>query len=97
MLEQDAAMLRREDLYQALFDDDAFQALPGALAASLRGRSSIIHWVHSDGEIAVAAHSYFTAEYMDAYSRTYVNKDLWVNSALHPKRRNRVFTPSMTR
>jgi DNA-binding CsgD family transcriptional regulator len=64
------------------------------LAASLGGRSSIIHWVHSDGEIAVAAHSYFTPDYMDAYSRTYVEKDLWVHSALHPARRNQVFIPS---
>jgi hypothetical protein len=82
-------MIRNEQIYAALFDEEAFRNLPGLLAQAAGGRSGIVNWVHSDGATQNFAHSYFSDDFMDAYKAVYIAKDLWVTAAVASSRRNR--------
>ena len=40
-------MLRREEIIEAVFDEEAFARLPALLADSVGARSTILHWTHT--------------------------------------------------
>ena len=87
-------MLRAEQIYEAVFDEEAFAKLPALLAESVGGRSCLINWVHSDGEVENFACSYFGDAFIAGYRETYAAKDLWVSAAMAPALQNRVFNVS---
>ena len=88
-------MLRNEDIYAALFDEDAFNNLPNLLAGAVNGRSAMLHWVHADGEIGNLAYSHFDKAFMDDYVASFIQKDLWLAAGLSPHRRNKVINVSV--
>jgi len=71
-------LIRSEDIYQALFDDEAFAALPQKVAELGGGRSAMLFWVDRQGSITVLSHSYFTADFLSDYA-VMVDQDPWVN------------------
>ena len=87
-------VLRNEDIYEALFDENAFNNLPNLLARAVNGRSAMINWVHTDGEIANLAYTYFDKSIMAEYAASFIHKDLWVASAQAPYRQNKIFNAS---
>jgi DNA-binding CsgD family transcriptional regulator len=84
-------VLRNEDIYEALFDEDAFNNLPHRLAGVVNARSALIHWVHTDGEIANLAYSYFDKSFMAEYVTSFIHKDPWLVAAQAPCRLNKIF------
>lgn len=87
-------MVRNEDIYEALFDDDAFHNLPNLFSRAFNARSSIINWVHADGAMVNFAYNHFTPEFMAEYQAGYIHKDLWMQAAFSPDRQNSVFNAS---
>lgn len=74
--------LRLEEIYDAAFDDEGFEALPGRLAQVFKARSALIHWIHDDGEADILSHSgYFTNEQLADYALNFVAIDPWVAAA----------------
>jgi DNA-binding CsgD family transcriptional regulator len=93
-LSPETFMVRNEDIYEALFDDDAFHNLPSLFARAFDARSSMINWVHADGAMVNFAHNYFSADFMAEYQAGYIHKDLWMQAAFAPGRQNTVFNAS---
>jgi DNA-binding CsgD family transcriptional regulator len=87
-------VLRNEDIYEALFDEDAFNNLPNRLAGVVNARSALINWVHTDGEIANLAYCYFDKAFMDDYAASFIHKDPWVEAAQAPYRLNKILNAS---
>lgn len=66
-----------EQIYEAATDDDAYAALPGALAAAVGARSSTFQIIEDGAPVHVAT-SYFTPEMGDYYvARGIGDLDIW--------------------
>ena len=88
-----AAELSHDLIYEAVLDDGAFEALPGALAAAAGGRSALVHWRHRSGAAEVLGHNgYFRQDQMDAYVDHYARHDLWLKVGLEQNRRNEMIS-----
>jgi DNA-binding NarL/FixJ family response regulator len=59
--------IRIEQIYEALFDDEAFAALPELMARAGRGRSALMLWGHHDGGMQVMGASYFGGDFLERY------------------------------
>ena len=68
-----------DQIYDAAFDDESLQELAVDLGSELGARSSLIHWIHSDGSTDVLAHSgYFNDEQLGLYAQQFAARDPWV-------------------
>lgn len=69
----------RDDIYEALVDDEAFSSLPSRLAQSFGARSVLIHWQCSNQDGDVLAHSgYFTDDQLATYAKEFAGIDPWL-------------------
>lgn len=67
-----------EDIYDALYDDEAFANLPQLLADMVDARSWIVGWVYNDGtQVLPACSSYWTKDMIAEYSRDFAHIDPW--------------------
>jgi DNA-binding CsgD family transcriptional regulator len=80
--------VRSEDIYEALFDDNAFANLPNLLAHAAGGRSALILWRAREGEYDALAYNHFSAEWIRQYTDNWTARDPWAGAALHPERLN---------
>jgi DNA-binding CsgD family transcriptional regulator/PAS domain-containing protein len=71
-------------IHEALFDQDAFAALPEQLARAGGGRSAILHWRHRDEAHEVLAYSHYPSQFMADYARDYWSRDPWMEIARQP-------------
>lgn len=81
--------IRSEEIYEALFDDEAFARLPELLAQAGGGRSAVLQWSHSDGETRALSYSYYSPEYVAAYADGFVDWDVWLGVATRSENLNR--------
>jgi DNA-binding CsgD family transcriptional regulator/PAS domain-containing protein len=81
---------RSEQIYEALFDDDAFEQLPQDLAEAVGARSAILNWAHNDGGFQTLGYCHFTPGFMQAYTETWAALDPWIAASRRPSRLNRV-------
>ena len=73
--------LHPEEIYSALVDEELFEALPGRLAASLGGRSVVLHWHFQSGGADILCHSgYFTEQQLERYALDFATLDPWAQS-----------------
>lgn len=84
-------MLRDEQIYEAVFDEQALRGLPSLLAHELNARSCLIQWVHSDGQLEGLADSFPAPELMDIYASTSGDKDWWLDTTLDSQRQKTVY------
>ena len=78
--------VRSDEIYEALFDDDAFSRLPLLVAEIAGGRSGLLQWRHSEGAHEIFGSSYFTSEIVEQMPAT-MPHDPWTMIALrHPNR-----------
>jgi DNA-binding CsgD family transcriptional regulator len=82
--------LHNSEIYDAIFDDAAFAALPARLAEALGGRSAVVGWVYADGSRAMLHHSEhwsdaIVAEYLQDFGPT----DPWTVASVRHFRPNR--------
>jgi DNA-binding CsgD family transcriptional regulator/PAS domain-containing protein len=85
-----ARSVRSEEIFEGLFDDEAFARLPALLADAVGARSSIIQWRRLRGDFEVAGYSNFTAETVASYGETWRALDPWASAAMSPQRTNRL-------
>jgi hypothetical protein len=78
--------VRADSIYHALFDDRAFEALPGMLAKATGARSALIQWRHPDGIHEVLAWSHFSRDFIELYAAKFASLDPWVAAATHEQR-----------
>jgi hypothetical protein len=71
-------LIRSEDIYQVLFEDEAFEALPQMAADLGGGRSAMLFWIDAERSIATSSHSHFTPEFLADYEAL-VAQDPWVD------------------
>jgi DNA-binding CsgD family transcriptional regulator len=81
------AKLRTEQIYEGLFDDEAFADLPRLLAQTACARSGMLHWRHLDGGYEVFNFSYLSEELM-RQAPEFLPIDPWTIAAM--ERPNRV-------
>lgn len=68
----------RDDIYDALTDDDAFQALSAKLAAAVGARSATLQVFDSNGAFQEMTYSHFTPEMLDFYvAHEMYSHDIW--------------------
>ena len=73
-----AAHLWRDQIYEALLDDEAMAELPDLLARNYGARSCVLHWWHPDGEAEIVSHNgYYPDSEMANYAQNFTDKDLW--------------------
>lgn len=84
------AEIRSDEIYEALFDDDALARLPDILTRAANARSAMLNWRHRDGFSEVMAYNYFTPEIMETYARQWATDDPWLTAAIRPERANRI-------
>lgn len=80
--------VQREQIYEALFDDEAFGRLPALLAKAANAKSCMLHWRHREGPFEILAYSHFTPEIVSAYAQHWATHDLWVSAGLNTRRLN---------
>ncbi len=81
--------LSTEQIYDALFDDDAFARLPDLLAQAVNARSAVLAWRYHDGATEVLHHNgYFSDAQFADYTMNYADSDPWVPVAYRPGRMN---------
>lgn len=82
--------LSNEQIYDTLFDEEAFRELPDLLARTVGARSAVLAWRYRDGGTEVLHHNgYFTDAHFADYAANYADKDPWVAVAYRPQRMNR--------
>jgi DNA-binding CsgD family transcriptional regulator/PAS domain-containing protein len=81
--------IRTEQIYEALFDDDAFARLPDVLARSAHARSAFMIWRHNDGLTQCVARSTSPPTWFDDYAE-FAEHDPYLALALRPQNTNRV-------
>ncbi len=87
-------MLRQEHVYEALFDDDAFNAIVDLLPSSHGARSVLINFFHDSGDAFNLAHRHFSDAFMQDYVANFINEDPWLLVAMRPDRFNTTFNLS---
>lgn len=81
--------LSTEQIYDALFDDDAFRLLPDKLARLVGARSAALAWRYQDGSTEVLQHNgYFSDAQFADYAAHYADSDPWIPIAYRPGRMN---------
>lgn len=82
--------LRREEIYDALLDEEALDEFPARMAEAFGARSCVLHWCRADGsDETVAMNDYYTPEQMADYSANFAEHDLWTLRGLQPHNLNR--------
>ena len=75
--------MRSEELYDSLFDEAAFAAMPKRLADLVGARSLIAGWIFTDGsQRFLATNGYFKDDDITVYLRDYAAEDPWTLAAL---------------
>lgn len=70
--------LWRDQIYEALLDDEAMGELPEVLARTYGARSCVLHWWHPDGEAEIVSHNgYYSDDDMATYAENFTDTDLW--------------------
>ncbi len=83
------SLLSTEQIYESLFDDEAFARLPDLLARTVGARSAVLAWRYRDGGTQVLHHNgYFTDTAFADYSANYADDDPWIPVAYRPGRMN---------
>lgn len=82
--------IQSDEIYEALFDDDALARLPDILTRAAKARSAMLNWRHRDGFVEVMAYNYFTPEIMTRYATQWATNDPWLTAAMRPDRPNKV-------
>lgn len=82
--------IQSDEIYEALFDDDALARLPYILTRAAKARSAMLNWRHRDGFVEVMAYNYFTPEIMTRYATQWATNDPWLTAAMRPDRPNKV-------
>ena len=83
--------MRIEELYDTLFDEEAFSALPGQLAQLADGRSAIVGWIYGDGSQSfLGSNGYFRTDDIARYLRDYAAEDPWTLANISDFRPNRL-------
>jgi DNA-binding CsgD family transcriptional regulator len=78
------AEVRSEDIYEALFDDEALGRLPQRLADIAGARSALMFWRHHDGIYEVMGSTHFSDRIVGLFPEI-LPIDLWNQAALsHP-------------
>lgn len=71
-----------EEIYDALFDDAAFEALPKRIAGAIGARSAILGWIYPDGSQSfLGSCGYFSPENIEDYLRDFAATDPWTAAA----------------
>ena len=74
-------MIRTEEIYDAVTDDAAFDALASTLAHALGARSGVLHWGVAANDIEEISYSgHFSDSHMAAYDVDFQNDDIWVEA-----------------
>ena len=80
--------IRREEIYDALFDDTAFEQLPKQMADAVGARSAIIGWMYEEGQQSFLGHSgYWSDDNIRTYLTHFAHLDPWTiaaSAALEP-------------
>jgi DNA-binding CsgD family transcriptional regulator/PAS domain-containing protein len=71
-----------DTLYEGIFDDGAFAALPSHLSEAVRARATVIRWRHLDLSWEALAFNHYTAPFMRLYIETFAALDPWTDAAL---------------
>ena len=82
--------IRSEQIYEALFDNEALEQLSQRLADAVGGRSSILNWRHHDGGYEALSYCYFAPDFMEAYVEAWATLDPWVIAGRQPAVVNQV-------
>jgi hypothetical protein len=79
-------VIRSAELYEALFDDEAFATLPERIAQAFGARSAIFGWQFDKVDAAFLAHSlHFSRESVAVYLRDFALVDEWSTAHIrHP-------------
>ena len=85
------ASVTSEDIYEALFDEEAFGRLPQLLAQASGARSALLHWEHRDGSGEALGFCRFTPESIESYVKDWAAHDPWFAAGAQPCRLNKVF------
>lgn len=80
-----------EQIYEALFDDEAFLRLPYLLADVARARSALLLWQHNDGVTVTLAHT--DMPWFADYAQ-FAHLDPYFAEAVRPQHLNRVILPN---
>jgi DNA-binding CsgD family transcriptional regulator len=78
-----------DTLYEGIFDDDAFAALPNHLTRAVGARAAVIRWRHLDLSWETLTYNYYTPAFMRLYTETYATLDPWTEAALARANSNR--------
>ena len=85
-------VLRQEEIYDCLDDDEAFSQLPELVARIVDARSAVFHWRNVDNSAEVLAQSnYWSADDMARYADHFSMHDIWAQSTLLPHTRNKLW------
>ena len=83
--------MRSEEIYDTLFDDQAFAELPGKLAQIVGGRSAVVGWIYADGiQRFLGANDYFGDHYIAEYLSDYAAEDPWTLATVSNFRPNQL-------
>jgi DNA-binding CsgD family transcriptional regulator len=80
--------IRYEEIYESLFDDEAFARLPALLAGVVRGRSGVLHFRPSHRASEVSGSWNFPS--VNIYAEKWVQHDPWFVASLQKKYLNRI-------
>jgi DNA-binding CsgD family transcriptional regulator len=84
-------MARVEEIYEALFDDEALARLPNIMAKAAKARSAMMFWQHQDGVSQSIAYSYFQPQWFEQYN-DFAERDPYRNFAV--QNINRLILPN---
>lgn len=82
--------MRSEEIWDALYSDEALSALPDRLARDADARSAMMLYASDDGGTQMLAFNHWRPEDMARYVQSYARIDPWREAASRPDRINRV-------
>jgi DNA-binding CsgD family transcriptional regulator len=85
--------VRSEEIYEALFDDEALARLPDLLCRAGNSRSAMLVWRHNDGLSENIAYNYFEPDWFTAYG-AFADRDPYRIFAFQPANLNRLILPN---
>ncbi len=71
-----------DTLYEGIFDDEAFAALPEHLCGAVTARAAVIRWRHVDLSWEALAYNHYAPAFMRLYMDTYAALDPWTEASL---------------
>lgn len=81
--------LRREAIYEAAYDDEAFAALPDLIRRACDARSTVMHFIGAAGDHASLAHTGHWSDEEVALYGAYSDRDLLLKATARKDRINR--------